>query len=539
MCLPLKGRFSSGIGGNRAQVACEWDLAFAGVTGGDAKIAQAFVCGFRRPARERILSSILRRCLYSHAMLQSFIPGRKRGVGMSARLLLLAVAFVMLGEVLIYVPSIARFRKTYLEEHIARAHLATLTLADAPATAFGLALEERLLRNVDAHGVALIRNDTRVLALEGGMPPHADVGFDLRNVTWAAWIADAFDTLSQSDNRVLRVVGEVPNEPGIAVEVVMDERPMRVAMLSYSARILQLSIVISLLTAILLYLSLQWLLVQPVRRIIDSMVAFRKDPESETATEGLASCRSDEIGLAQQELAIMQREVRASLRQKSRLATLGAAVAKINHDLRNSLATAMLVSDSLANIDDPQVKQVLPRLYAAVDRAVDLCSQTLDYARDPAAAMKPTRLFLHDLIAEAQADLQGSELGGRTVALECINEVDPGLEIEADRGQFFRVFRNLGRNAFEAGATRCGVSARLSGERVMIEIADNGPGLPEQARRHLFQPFAASSRQGGTGLGLAIAYEIVAAHGGELRVTATGEPGTTFCLDMPLHQRRR
>ncbi len=460
-------------------------------------------------------------------------PRRKSGIGMSARLLLLAAAFVMLGEILIYVPSIARYRKTYLEEHIARAHLATLALEDAPAAVFEPQLEERLLRNAEAHSVALVRDEARVLALEGNMPPQVDVSFDLRGVPWMTWILDAFATLRQTENRVMRVVGEVPNEPGVAIEVVMDERPMRQAMVAYSTRILQLSIVISLLTAGLLYLSLQWMLVQPVRRIIASMIAFRKDPESETATDGLASCRSDEIGLAQQELAMMQHEVRSSLRQKSRLATLGAAVAKINHDLRNSLATAMLVSDHLANIDDPQVKQVLPRLYAAVDRAVDLCTQTLDYARDPASAMQPRRFPLRELVAEAQADLQGSELGGRTVALECVNAIEPGLTIEADRAQFFRVFRNLARNAFEAGATRCAVSAKTGDGRLLIEIEDNGPGLPAKTRQHLFQPFAASTRQGGTGLGLAIAYEIVKAHGGTLSVPATGEGGTTFCIELP------
>lgn len=460
-------------------------------------------------------------------------PRRTSGIGMSSRLLLLTVFFVMLSEVLIYAPSIARFRKTYLEERVARAHLATLALADAPEWSFGPDLEKKLLENAEVHGVAIIRDKRRVLAIEGDIPPVVDDSYELTGTSWMMWIFEAFETLARTDNRALRVVGPAPRDGGVLVEVVLDEGPMREAMLGYSTRILQLSIMISLFTAGLVYLSLQWLLVRPIRRIISSMIAFRADPEGDAATAIAETGRADEIGLAQRELAVMQNQVQAALRQKSRLAALGSAVAKINHDLRNSLATAMLVSDHLANIDDPQVKQVLPRLYTAVDRAVDLCTQTLDYARDPVGAMKPVLFHLHELVAEAGADLRESEIGGRAVALDWVNGVDPELDVVVDRAQFFRVFKNLGRNAFEAGATRCVVTARVEEDRLIVEIADDGPGLAEKARETLFKPFATSTRAGGTGLGLAIVFEIVKAHGGAITVAATGESGTTFRIALP------
>ncbi len=452
---------------------------------------------------------------------------------MSARLLLLTMVFVMVAEVLIYVPSIARFRKTYLEERLARSHLATLALEDAPDWALGRTFGNKLLHSAEVHGIVVHRGDARILMIERDMPPHVDRMFDLRDESWWMWVKEAFNTLSQRENRVLRVVGPVGDDPRAAIEVVMDESPMREAMYSYSTRILQLSIVISLITAGLLYLSLRWMLIRPIQRITASMVDFRRDPEGEPAPRFPDENRSDEIGLAQHELAVMQNELRAALRQKSRLAALGAAVAKVNHDLRNSLATAVLVSDHLANVDDPQVKQVLPRLYTAVDRAVELCSQTLEYARDPASVMRPTLFHLHELVAEVGIDIQTSDLGVKLGNIAWINDVAPDLAIDADRMQFFRVLKNLGRNAYQAEARRCVVSAHRDGGIIRIDISDNGRGMPQKARDHLFEPFAGSVRAGGTGLGLVIANEIVKAHKGSIALLETSESGTRFRIELP------
>jgi signal transduction histidine kinase len=71
-----------------------------------------------------------------------------------------------------------------------------------------------------------------------------------------------------------------------------------------------------------------------------------------------------------------------------------------------------------------------------------------------------------------------------------------------------------------------------NGNRVTIDVRDNGPGLPEKARAHLFQAFQGSARQGGTGLGLAVAHELVAAHGGSIRLMET-ERGTQFRIEIP------
>ena len=453
--------------------------------------------------------------------------------GLSARLLLLTVMFLLLAEFLIWTPSISRFRKVYLEQRISDAHLTSLALEATPDNMVSNELEMELLAHAGAHGIVLRKPGRKILMLSTKMPPSVDLTIDLGKGSFLIWIGDAFQALAQNENRILRLIGMAPTNPNVGVEVILDETPMRRAMYDYSGRILQLSIVISLITAGLLYVSLQWLLVGPMRRLTHSMTEFRDNPEDETRTIR-PSGRDDEIGVAERELAGMQKDVRAALRQKTRLATLGAAVAKINHDLRNSLATAMLVSDRLADIDDPEVQKVAPRLYDAMDRAVDLCSQTLNYVSDGPPPMECSHFHVHELVAEVGSALSSREapdaLGS---AVEWRNEVDFELDVEADRGQLFRVLNNLGRNARQAGAGTVRVGARREGGRILIDVADDGPGLSDKARDGLFEPFAGSSRDGGTGLGLVIARDIMRAHGGDIELVETGASGATFRLSLP------
>ncbi len=369
-------------------------------------------------------------------------------LGLSARLLLLTVAFVMLSELFIYAPSIAQFRKTYLEKHIASADLATIALEESFGVEASPEMEIALLKGIGAYGIILRDRDRRILALSGDMPPMASFAVDLRSDNFIEWLRAAFTALSQADNRVMRVMGPSPRDPNVLIEVVMDEAPMIREMYAYSGHILSLSIVISLITAVLVYFSLQWLLVRPMRRITTSMTAFHADPEDESHIAA-HSQRRDEIGVAQRELAVMQGDLRTALRQKSRLATLGAAVAKINHDLRNSLSTAILVSDRLSDIDDPEVQRVAPRLYHAIDRAVNLCSQTLNFVSDSHSALDIGNVALSELIASVCTELEHERsLAAPEGSNPTVRKAVPGeMIIEADRKQLFRAISNLLRNA--------------------------------------------------------------------------------------------
>lgn len=447
---------------------------------------------------------------------------------LSARLLVLTMAFVLLGEVLIYVPSIARFRRVYLDERIAAAHLATLSLEASPNARISEALERELLAQAGVLSVTL-REPAAELML-GKLPPVEKI-YDLRDPGPAAMIEDAFETLWRGGGRTIRAIGPSPARPAVMVDISLREQGMWNAMVAYSWRILTLSIAISLLTALLVFAALQLMIVRPLRRIADSVVAFRSRPD-DASVNLPTSARRDEIGLVQTELSRMQRALRLALAQKTRLAALGTAVSKINHDLRNILASAMVVSDRLDQSQDPEVRHVTPRLLEALDRAARLCSATLNFSRAEAADPNKRRFALAPLLDEVGEAVLGPDPG----PIRWRNEVGADLRVLADRDQLHRVLMNLGRNAAEAVAKTGGLIAITAWQRegrTVIEMADTGPGIPEGAQTHLFEAFSGSARPGGTGLGLPIAREIMRAHGGDIELAHTGEDGTVFRLILP------
>ncbi len=449
--------------------------------------------------------------------------------GLSARLLVLTISFVMLGEVLIYVPSVSRYRLVYLQERLAAAHEATLALEASPDGVVSAELERQLLIHSRLRSIALRMPLASYMML--GEPPDIDATFDLSEETAYTLIRDAFTTLIQRQNRVLRVIGPARLDPRIIVDVTLDEAPMRDEMYDYSRRILILSIVLSLMTAAMVFASLHLLIVRPMRRITARMAAFSEDPE-DMSKDLETTTRSDEIGVAQRELAEMQRGLRLALRQRAHLAALGEAVSKISHDLRNILSTAALVSERLADSEDPEVRRQTPALVAAIDRAVTLCVETLRYSRARELEVKHDRVDLAALVEDVGRALLLSSQG--QVAWR--NDIPEDFYVTGDYDQLFRVFLNLGRNALDAldeeqGEVR--ISASRDQGKAIIEVADTGPGLPARARDHLFEPFAGSTRPGGSGLGLPIAREIMHAHGGEISIVDGVGSGAVIRLELP------
>src|SRR6266436_72906 len=340
----------------------------------------------------------------------------------------------MVGEVLIFVPSVARFRMTYFENRLAAGHIATLAFEASPTGRLDQGLTDNLLARVGAQGVGLHRPDGTVLKLDRADPPRPDFTIDLTHPNILLAIRGSFRTLSGGGNRILRVLGPAGADSADTAEVLLDEAPLRDELWDFGIRILELSLVISLVTAALVFLSLQWLLVRPMRRITASMIEFREDPEDASRVIA-ASGRRDEIGVAERELAVLQRTVRQALGQRARLAALGTAVTKINHDLRNVLATARLVTDGLTVSAAPEVRRVAPRLFDAIDRAVALCTQTLDFSREGTPPLATSRFLLVPLIAEIGPDLAVSE---QDLAIE--DAIAPDLAVEGDRVQLYRVF---------------------------------------------------------------------------------------------------
>ncbi len=460
---------------------------------------------------------------------------------LSARLLVLTIVFVLVGEVLIYVPSIARHREDYLAQRIEKARLAALTVEAVPDAMVSEMLGHELLRHADVRAISLKRAGVRIFILAETMPHEIGATYDLDRVGIFGLIGDAFATFWNGDWESIRVFARSPKDAEeVLVDIVVDAEPLRDSMVDYSVRILVLSLVLAAITASLIYFSIHFLLVRPMRRLTLSLVGFQQDPEN-AATDVRVSNRRDEIGVAQRELRHMQEEVRQSLRRQARLAAVGSAVSKINHDLRNMLATAAVLTDRLALARDPEVQRLAQPLIAALDRAINLCTQTLAFTRAGTARLNLTSFTLRPLVEEVAADLLIQSEG----RIAWRNEVPEALSVEADRDALFRVLFNLVKNAGEAmtnrnaaagGANRAAeimVRAASVGEGLTIEVIDNGPGLPSEARQHLFEAFSSAGRSGGTGLGLVIARDLVMSHGGEFGLVRTGPEGTVFRVTLP------
>jgi signal transduction histidine kinase len=329
------------------------------------------------------------------------------------------------------------------------------------------------------------------------------------------------------------VIGEPNMGAGDFIEVVLPEAALKAAMIRYGLNVLGLSVIISVITAALVYFALNGLLVQPMMRIARNMLRFSQNPEDASRII-VPTPRRDEIGTAERELAHMQGELAQTLHQKSRLAALGLAVSKINHDLRNMLANAQLISDRLSSLPDPAVQRFAPKLIASLGRAINLADSTLKFGRAEEAPPRRELTPLRPLVEEV-----GDGLGlPRDGAINWTIDMDDALRVDVDRDQLFRVLNNLTRNALQAIEQQDGagghikIAALRDGKRVTIEVSDNGPGVPERARAHLFQAFQGSARKGGTGLGLAVAQELLNAHGGSIRLRDTAK-GATFELEIP------
>ena len=361
---------------------------------------------------------------------------------LSARLLILTISFVMLTEVFVFLPSVANFRMNWLKEKLGAGHLAILALDATPDGMVSEQLQMELLKHVGARSIAVRRIGVKV-ALINDMPPAVDVTYDLRGAMAPELIMDALSTLVQRENRVMRVVGPSPKDEAAEIDLILNEEPLQQELVAFAGRIFLLSLAISLVTAGMVYLSLQWFLVRPMRRFTANMVGFADNPEDESRIM-VPGRRRDEVGRAQRQLAGLQRSLHGMLRQKAHLAALGTAVAKINHDLKGILSTALVVSDALESSEDPKVRKITPTLISAIDRAVALCGQTLNYVGQDRPPLSRSRFPLDRLLLEVGEGLPNGAM--LTFGRDC------AIELNADRDQMFRALQNLARNAAEAGA---------------------------------------------------------------------------------------
>lgn len=455
-------------------------------------------------------------------------------VGLSSRLLLLTALFVLVAQLFILMPSLGGFEVGWLTDRVRAAELASLAVEAAPAGVVSDRLSGRLLKGAGVVSVAVQSEGSRRLLLAAPRMPRPPTLIDLRSQSVPDFLAEPFLTLAPGAPAMLRVVARPQFRGGDFIEIVAPSAPLRAALRAYLLRTLLISVLLSLVAGGSVYLLLTAFLVGPIRRITVAMERFRarpQDPQARLKPSG----RRDEIGRAEAELTRMQEDLLQALHSRSRLAALGEAVAKINHDLRNMLTSAQMASERLAASGDPKVAQAMPRLERALDRAVKLAQNVLAYGRSDEAPPQMERLPLRPLVEAAGED---ADLRPDGVALEI--SLPPGCSVRADPDQLHRIFVNLFRNARQAiEALPCGRPGRVRvslvrGEGLIrLAIADDGPGVPDKVRDALFQPFRGSAREGGAGLGLAIARDLARGHGGDLELTSSSSSGAVFTLILP------
>ena len=455
--------------------------------------------------------------------------------GLSARLLLATLLVVVLANAIIVPVLLANRQRDWLSDRIAAGELASFVVGAAPEGKVTQRLKEQILKSAGLVAVNVRADGVMRSVLAPTKQRRIDYSIDLRQQDPLSQMSGALDTLFGGGDRMVLVIDRPHYLTGELVEIVVPDAPLQSILVDNARELLLGAILTSVMSGALVYLFLTFFLIRPIQRITRSMERFRADPEDPTVRLK-PSGRRDEIGRAETELDRMQTDLSAALASRARLAALGEAVAKINHEMRNMLTSAQLASERLATSGDPVVARTLPRLERALERAVTLAANVLAFGRSEEPPPAPRPVPLRAAIESAAEDVQLSDDGVRLVS-----SVDDTAQVLADPDQLHRILVNLMRNAREAidgappaaGGGRFSVSLTVSEGASVIRLADNGPGLPERAQANLFQPFRGSARPGGAGLGLAIARELAQAHGGDLVLVETGPAGAVFELRLP------
>lgn len=474
--------------------------------------------------------------------MQNPFPSSSRSL--SARLLALSVLFVLAAETVVMIPSVSKQRMDWFDARIEAAYLVSVALEGAEERMIDEDGARMLFDTASVRGVTVKRGDARFLILAPEIDPHGSQQIhrvDTNRMNPVSLITNAWATIFSDGQALIQVSGTPRAAPDQSLDIVVSQADLRRDLRQYARNILALSFVISTLTAALLYYTFNRMIVRPVQRLTSDMAAFEADPDAKSLIH-IPSGRDDEIGGAERSLAMMQRRINELLGERRRLAALGAGISKISHDLRNILASAQLMSDRLAKSDDPAVRKLSPRLISALDRAIVLSRDTLAFGSMEPAKLDKAPVTIAELARDVLDDNAAMHIDGDYVGPD-------DLIIAADRTQLYRSLFNLVRNATEAMAPQTGqsadentspevtgrilVRAEVSDTSTIIRVEDNGPGLPDHAREHLFEPFKGSRKPGGSGLGIAIAAEIIIAHGGTLILERSDARGTVFRIELP------
>ena len=467
-------------------------------------------------------------------MIDGFISRR-----LSSKLLLLTIGFVMLAELVIFIPSAATFRQNWLSERSEQAGLLALALMGVPDYEASEVLTKQFMSDTDVLLMAAKRDGMTELVL--GEPPNDVKEFiriDLQESTRIPSLLAPFQDIFSNGEEILMITANSPVAGQDALELLIPRERLRTELVDFLKRIFWLSLMIAIITGSLIYWSMSAMIIRPVKDLAEDMTAFRVNPERQRPAR-VRPKRKDEIGQLEREFIDMKQSQRAAFRQRERLAGLGLAVAKINHDLRNVLTSALLISDRLSMNSDEKMADMGERLTRTVERGIGLTEDVLSYSKAETAdpQIQDTRIAF--TAGEAAADVIAQFPGTKFR-----NVIPTDLMVQTDPDHAYRIFHNLFRNAAQAMMAhdvpncRLQVNAEIRDGLAELRISDTGPGLPERAKENLFQAFSSAQAHNAntksTGLGLSISKELAKAQGGDLNLMSSDESGTRFLLTLPL-----
>ena len=468
------------------------------------------------------------------------------GFGLAARVLAVTIGFVLLAMSLFYVTRLTAHREMLLHGKIG----AVQTTVDA----FGMAgptlppqeLSQKILNSVDVKWMAIETPAGRHEFVTAGGPLESVESIKTDDTSYFESMAATFHALFAAPGTVVKLSAPAQaNEP--AIEFAFDESTLVQSLRRVSYNFLTISLTIAAVVTCVLWSALWRMVLQPVRRLTSNIIAFGESPQDASRVIEPTG-RGNEIGRAETALAVMQGSLAHELAQGKRLAELGMAVARINHDLRNILSAAQLISDRLATIPDPLAQRLAPRLVATLDRAIQFCQSTLTYGASRELPPSRRRFDLSELVSQVvEAGTAEHE-----VAIDYNIDIPPRFCVYADPDHMLRVLENLSRNAAQALMAKGATDGRPKAIRfaairtdglALVEISDTGPGFPPDQHDRIFEPFHKSTSDVGAGLGLAIAADLVTRNGGAIALAPAKADdfycGARFLIKLPTAEGAR
>ncbi len=388
--------------------------------------------------------------------------------------------------------------------------------------------------------------DFDVILCQNGLPigmSRSDIVTRVVAASWATSSVFTHDTPSmiEFDREEIMVVSIPTRYSGTTITFVasVDERLTPIV-----SSIRVWLIVLAVLSGLVAMAAISWYTQRYIGSQINQLVAATSRISTGDLQTALQPQSQDELG----QLAASVERMRTSLLEgreelekahqanlsSERHATIGKLAAGIIHDFKNPMAVIKGSAELIESRSNDSAKVVAygKRISQQVDLMVELTRDVLEYSSGNARLdLAPVSLasYLSDVVSFHAHQFQEAEVG-----LRLVEATDVSVPLDAARLK--RVLDNILTNAREACSAGSRVEMRWHqhDDGVVIEIEDNGPGIPPEIAATLFDPFVTSGKANGTGLGLAIAKKIVNDHGGEITVASISGVGTTFLLSLPV-----